>query len=90
VANGATIAAVGIFHAKLDFDPNVVVERELSLKGCSAFADELPQAIGLLPELADDLRQFIEEEIGLDAVPDAYRRLLSGETAGLKTIVRPT
>ncbi len=89
VAGGATIAAVGIFHAKLDFDPNVVVERELDLKGCSAFADELPQAIGLLPRLASDLRQFIEEEIGLDAIPDAYRRLTSGKTTGLKTIVRP-
>ena len=90
VANGATIAAGGIFHAKLDFDPNIVVERELTLKGCSAFADELPQAIELLPKLADDLRQFVGEEINLDAIPDAYQRLLGGKAAGLKTIVRPT
>jgi (R,R)-butanediol dehydrogenase/meso-butanediol dehydrogenase/diacetyl reductase len=90
VANGGSIAAVGIFHAKLDLDPNTVVERELSLIGCSAFADELPEAIALLPKLADDLRRLIDREIRLEDVPAAYQRLIRGEATGLKTIVRPS
>ncbi len=88
VANGATIAAVGIFHRPLEFDPNIVVERELTLAGCSAFSDELPEAIAMLTELAPALRQFIEREISLEELPVAYQRLTAGDSERLKTIVR--
>jgi (R,R)-butanediol dehydrogenase/meso-butanediol dehydrogenase/diacetyl reductase len=89
VTNGATVAAVGIFHERLDIDPSLIVERELSLKGCSAFADEMPDAIALLPALAEDLQKFIGETVGLDDIPAAYERLIGGRAPGLKTIVRP-
>jgi (R,R)-butanediol dehydrogenase/meso-butanediol dehydrogenase/diacetyl reductase len=39
---GGTIALVGISHGTLDFDPNILVEREIALAGCHAFNDELP------------------------------------------------
>jgi len=89
LANGATAALVGIFHGRLDIDPNILVEREMNLRGCSAFADELPVAIGLLPALAPAIRALIETEISLDDVPSAYAKLIAGSTAGVKTIVRP-
>lgn len=89
VAPGARIALVGIFHGKLDIDPNRIVERELSLEGCSAFAGELPDAIAMLPRLAPAIRRLIDAEIAIEAIPEAYRRLLAGEAKGLKTIVRP-
>jgi (R,R)-butanediol dehydrogenase/meso-butanediol dehydrogenase/diacetyl reductase len=89
LANGATLALVGIFHNHLDLDPNILVEREINLRGCSAFADELPAAIGFMPELAPAIRQLIEGEIGLNDVPAAYVRLMAGQSTGLKTIVRP-
>jgi (R,R)-butanediol dehydrogenase/meso-butanediol dehydrogenase/diacetyl reductase len=89
LANGATAVLVGIFHDHIDLDPNILVEREVNLRGCSAFADELPVAIGLLPTLASTMRLMIEREITLDEVPAAYARLLGGHSAGLKTIMRP-
>lgn len=88
VSNGATLVLVGIFHRQITLDPNHVVERELALVGCSAFADELPEAIALLPDLAEDMRRLIDREIALNELPAAYRRLLTGEADGLKTIVR--
>jgi (R,R)-butanediol dehydrogenase/meso-butanediol dehydrogenase/diacetyl reductase len=90
VANGATVALVGIFHARFDLDPNALVEREIAAIGCSAFADELPEAVALLPAHADAIRRLIDGEVALDGVPDAYRRLLAGEATGLKIVVRPT
>ncbi|TGR73280.1 dehydrogenase, partial [Mesorhizobium sp. M1C.F.Ca.ET.193.01.1.1] len=42
LGSGATVALVGIFHGRLDIDPNMLVEREIALLGCHAFADELP------------------------------------------------
>ncbi|BDA85165.1 dehydrogenase [Aureimonas sp. SA4125] len=89
VAGGGRIALVGIFHAKLDLDPNRLVERGIALFGCHAFADEMAEAAALLPELAPRLRRFVAEEIAIGAVPEAYARLLAGQGAGLKTIVRP-
>lgn len=87
---GATLALVGIFHERLDIDPNVFVEREVSFVGCHAFADEMTEAIGLLPSLSKQLVSLIGQEIGLDDIPSAYSRQAAGTVAGLKTIVRPS
>jgi len=87
LAGGGALALVGISHGKLDLDPNILVEREISLVGCHAFASELPEAIALLPELEPALIEFSEVLASLDDVPDAYQRLLKGQSQKLKTIV---
>lgn len=89
IEGGGRVALVGIFHGTLDLDPNLLVEREISLIGCHAFTDELPDAVARLPALAFDLARLIDRQIDLDAVPDAYARLMRGEAQGLKTIIRP-
>ncbi|MER8982331.1 zinc-binding dehydrogenase [Mesorhizobium sp. M0870] len=85
---GGTIAMVGIFHGRLNIDPNTLVEREIGLLGCHAFADELPEAVRMLGELSEPLLALIDQEIGLDDIPAAYERLLAGHSDGLKTIIR--
>ncbi|RVQ15618.1 zinc-dependent alcohol dehydrogenase, partial [Sinorhizobium meliloti] len=60
LSGGGALALVGIGHGKLDLDPNILVEREISLVGCHAFAGELPEAIELLADLAPALQRFIE------------------------------
>ncbi|MBX3569588.1 MAG: alcohol dehydrogenase catalytic domain-containing protein [Rhizobiaceae bacterium] len=87
LAGGSTLGLVGISHGRIDLDPNRLVEREIALVGCHAFADELPEAVALLPGLAGELRRFIDAEIGLADVPAAYERLLRGDSAGLKAII---
>lgn len=88
LTGGGTLGLVGISHGRLDLDPNLLVEREVSLVGCHAFADELPEAVALLPDLAPALECFVERRIDLDDVPAAYARLLEGKSDGLKTIIR--
>ncbi|WP_275791231.1 zinc-dependent alcohol dehydrogenase [Pararhizobium gei] len=88
VDGGGSLTLVGITHGRIDLDPNIFVEREIALIGCHAFAGELPEAVALLPGLADALAALIDREIAIDAVPEAYERLLAGEVAGLKTIIR--
>lgn len=89
LATGGRAVLVGIFHEPLSFDANLVVERELVVSGCSAFGEELPEAVGLLPALAPWLAQLVEGPIGLEELPGAYARLMAGEATGLKTILRP-
>lgn len=83
----STLGLVGISHGKLDLDPNILVEREISLVGCHAFQDELPNAIAMTATLQDALISLIDETITLAAVPAAFERLLAGKVHGLKTII---
>jgi len=85
----ARIALVGIPSGNVSINAIAVVERELELRGCSAFRDELPEAVRLLKELEGPLSQLVEAPIGLDAVPEAYQRLIAGGGQKLKQIVRP-
>lgn len=89
VEGGGRVALVGIYHARLDLDPNLLVERELAMIGCHAFTDELTEAVARLGALQGDLLRLVDRQIGLDDVPEAYRRLIRGEAQGLKTIIRP-
>jgi len=86
-ASGARIVFVGIFHEKLTIDPNLIVEREVDLIGCGAFAGELPAAVERLPAYAADLARYVEGPIRLADVPGAYQDLIAGRTTKLKTII---
>ncbi|WP_426239429.1 zinc-dependent alcohol dehydrogenase [Pararhizobium sp. DWP1-1-3] len=88
LGGGGSLSLVGITHGRVELDPNTLVEREIALIGCHAFTDELPEAVALLPGLAPALVKLIDREITIDAVPQAYERLLAGNVTGLKTIVR--
>ncbi|WP_395022937.1 zinc-binding dehydrogenase [Dongia sp.] len=85
----ARIALVGIPSAAASINAIAVVERELELKGCSAFRDELPEAVALLQALEAPLSLLVEDPIDLQSVPEAYQRLISGGSDRLKTIIRP-
>ncbi len=87
---GGRIAIVGISHGTLEIDPNMLVERELSLIGCHAFQQELPEAISMLPACASQLLQLVEAEISLDDVPAAYARIAAGQNEKLKTLIKPS
>jgi (R,R)-butanediol dehydrogenase/meso-butanediol dehydrogenase/diacetyl reductase len=87
LAGGGALALVGISHGKLDLEPNLLVEREISLVGCHAFADELPEAVAMLPDMASQLAQISDVLASLDDIPGAYDRLLKGGGTALKTIV---
>lgn len=89
VANGARIALVGIFHGRLEIDPNLIVERELELFGCAVFRDEQREAVAMLPRLAPRLARFLAPSIGLEALPAAYEALIAGGGRHLKTVVDP-
>ncbi len=88
VSAGACIAVVGISNGTIDFDPNILVERELTLVGCHAFQNEMPEAIAIMSACAEMLEQLIDREVTLAEVPDAYARIAAGQVNGLKTLIR--
>jgi len=84
---GARIVFVGIFHENLTIDPNLIVEREIDLIGCGAFAGELPLAVERLSAYAADLARYVDGPIALADIPGAYQDLIAGEAKKLKTII---
>lgn len=87
---GASLSCVGLFEGNQPLALNHVVERELSVMGASVFADELAEAIAMLPDLAASIAQLVSAPLALAEVPDAYAAIIAGKTAFLKAVVVPT
>ncbi|MBE3640606.1 dehydrogenase, partial [Mangrovicoccus sp. HB182678] len=85
---GGALGLVGIGHGGLDLDPVLLVEKEMALIGCHAFGTELERIGAVIAGLGAALDPLIGEEIPLSEVPAAYARHLSGEAAGVKTLIR--
>lgn len=85
--SGCTIGLVGIGSGELTIDPVHLVEREISIVGCHAFADELPEAIALLHESADRFEGIIGERITLEQTVAAYGVISSGKSQAIKTLI---
>ncbi|WP_215764595.1 zinc-binding dehydrogenase [Gluconobacter sp. P1D12_c] len=89
LAPGGRLVLAGIFHHTPRIDLNVVVERELDIRGVSAFADEMPEAIQRLPGLIPFLDRLITPAAALTDLPVLYTHLLSGSEKRLKTLIAP-
>ncbi len=89
VAPGGRLALAGIFHHAPQIDLNLIVERELDIRGVSAFANEMPQAIALLPDIIPALERLVTPAGRLTDLPDLYTHLLSGAENRLKTLISP-
>lgn len=82
------LALVGIGNAAKVIDPMILVEREITLLGCHAFADNTLEEVGrMLPSLTPRLDALIADVISLRDVPERYESLLRGEVTGIKTII---
>lgn len=82
-----TLGFVGIGSGSIDFDPVQAVERELSIVGCHAFADEFPQAIDLLQKYSPQFQPLIAHRIKLDEVPMEFEKIVNGQATGVETLI---
>lgn len=88
VTPGGRIALVGIFQDDVQIDLNRLVEREVDLIGISAFADEMPDAVSMIPTVAGPAGRLATIHEGLDNLPEVYRAHAAGKAIGIKTIFR--
>lgn len=86
---GGAIALVGLGSGDLSVSANLLVEKEITLTGCHAFNDELPEAIKACQEYSGDFSAIVDAEIALDEVPGAYESIIAGRSKAPKTIIRP-
>lgn len=84
---GCTIGLVGIGSGEMTIDPVHLVEREISLVGCHAFADELPDAVAMLHVQSARFEGIIGDRITLDQTVEAYGVISSGRSKAIKTLI---
>ncbi|MDO5641982.1 MAG: alcohol dehydrogenase catalytic domain-containing protein [Paracoccus sp. (in: a-proteobacteria)] len=87
IAGASRLALVGIAAPAEIIDPVYLVEHEIALLGCHAFADELPRIAGMLAGLGPQLDRLVATPIPLAEVPAAYEALLAGRAKGVKTLM---
>jgi len=89
LAPGGRVVLVGLGPAGQAVPLHAIVERELDVRGCSAFGNEMPDVLAWLPLLAARLEDLASPPIALAAVPGEYDHLMQGRSGFVKTIIAP-
>jgi L-iditol 2-dehydrogenase len=89
VRKGGSVTLVGNLTPKAEIPLQMVVNRELVLRGSCASNGEYPECIDLLARGAIDVRPLISACIPLDEAPAWFERLYGREPGLMKVVVQP-
>ena len=89
VRKGGAVTLVGNVSPKAEIPLQMVVNREIVLRGSCASNGEYPQCIDLLARGAIDVRPLISACIPLDDAPQWFERLYAREPGLMKVVVLP-
>lgn len=87
---GGRVVLVGIPDGDVYTVPSAEARRRgLKVKFSRRMGNVYPRAIELVAQRRVDVTSMITHEIGLDEIPDAFRRHVSGEPGTIKTMIYP-
>jgi L-iditol 2-dehydrogenase len=89
VRKGGSVTLVGNVSPKAEIPLQMVVNRELVLRGSCASNGEYPRCIELLASGAIDVRQLISASTSLEEAPQWFERLHAREAGLMKVVVQP-
>jgi L-iditol 2-dehydrogenase len=89
VRKGGAVTLVGNFAPKAEIPLQMVVNREIVLRGSCASNGEYPECIELMARGAIDVRPLLSASITLDEAPAWFERLYAREPGLMKVVVRP-
>jgi L-iditol 2-dehydrogenase len=89
VRKGGAVTLVGNLAPRAEIPLQMVVNREITLRGSCASNGEYPECIDLLARGAIDVRPLITACIKLDDAPMWFERLHGREPGLMKVVVRP-
>ncbi len=87
-SHGGCVVVVALGHEPVEVLPAELAERSLALVGCSGFAGELPEAVGVLAGDPDRFLPLVSETVLLEEAPQRLADLRRHPAAG-KLLVRP-
>ncbi len=88
VRPGGTVMALGLFHGDANFDPNLMVERELTFKGSFRRSPETwYRILNLVSNNIISLEGLISHVLPLQEIEKAFQLLKNGEA--IKIVITP-
>jgi len=89
VRKGGTVVLIGNLSPAVELPLQSVVTREISVLGSCGSSGEIPECIDLLARGDIDVAPIISLTAPLDAGPELFARLHSGDRTLMKVILRP-
>lgn len=89
VRKGGTVVLIGNLSPAVELPLQSVVTREISVLGSCGSSGEIPECIDLLARGDIDVDPIISLTAPLDAGPELFARLHSGDRTLMKVILRP-
>jgi L-iditol 2-dehydrogenase len=88
VRKGGTVIVLGLFHGEADFDPTLMVEKELTFKSSWRRTPETwYRILDLVGNGTVNLREIVSHTIPLQEIERGFQLIRKGE--GLKVVVTP-
>jgi threonine dehydrogenase-like Zn-dependent dehydrogenase len=89
VGAGGTLLIAGLFENLVPLDPNLVVTKEITVKGSSVYTrSELEMAVKLIEDRAVDVDFLISKEVGLEQAMEVFK-LLDTDKSMAKILFQP-
>jgi 2-desacetyl-2-hydroxyethyl bacteriochlorophyllide A dehydrogenase len=88
VRSGGTVVLCAMYAEKVDFRPNIVTMKEISLRGAMGYKDEFREVIDALAAGEVDATALISHELPLSEIDEAFR-IQSDPEVSLKVLVTP-
>jgi threonine dehydrogenase-like Zn-dependent dehydrogenase len=86
VRGGGKIMQVGLFERKVELDPNLLMKKNIMLRGC--LGANIPAAIELLQKGVVKVKHLITHEFALQEAPKAFATQARAEES-IKVMIRP-
>jgi L-iditol 2-dehydrogenase len=88
IRKGGTVVVLGLFHGKTDFDPNLMVEKELIYKGSFRRPPETwYRILDLVGNGTISLEKIVSHVLPLEAVEKGFQLIKKGEA--IKVVITP-
>jgi (R,R)-butanediol dehydrogenase / meso-butanediol dehydrogenase / diacetyl reductase len=88
VRSGGHLVFCAMYAKKVDFRPDMVTMKEITLRGALGYKHEFPEVIAALAEGGIDTAAMISHELPLSEIEEAFR-IQSDPEASLKVLVTP-
>ena len=86
--SGATLVIAALYKSKVEFRPDRLVEKELTVRGSFAYRDEFPEVIAELERGGLDADKLISHTFPLEQIQEAFAVQLDAATS-VKVTVSP-
>ncbi|MCX8161439.1 MAG: zinc-binding dehydrogenase, partial [Candidatus Bathyarchaeota archaeon] len=89
VRRGGVLVQVGMFEENVTFDPALIIDKEIDIRGVFRYANVYEQAIRLASSGRIKLKPLITHTFPLDRIREAFDTIVERKGNPVKVIVKP-